>query len=170
MKVIITLSKTFLKGHLKAGQQTNFREKLLHGIGCPDCNKERGISCYYCVRGAKAKIHTCRSNYEYWKKKIDRLKDVNGVLSVRQWSEKPYHSPQEIIIDIPASEIDVQELTFFKDRDGSILWCPSIDGKFIPFETLANNDGLSLADFKSWFKNYDLSQPMAIIYFTKFRY
>lgn len=35
---------------------------------------------------------------------------------------------------------------------------------------LAKNDGLSLEDFKAWFKNYDLSEPLAIIQFTKFRY
>lgn len=32
------------------------------------------------------------------------------------------------------------------------------------------NDGLSLADWCDWFRHYDLSKPMAIINFTKFRY
>ena len=35
---------------------------------------------------------------------------------------------------------------------------------------LSANDGLSLKDFKSWFKGYDLSEAMAIIHITKFRY
>ena len=37
---------------------------------------------------------------------------------------------------------------------------------------LAENDGLTLADWEAWFSNpkYDLSEPMAIIHFTKFRY
>jgi hypothetical protein len=38
------------------------------------------------------------------------------------------------------------------------------------YNELSKNDGLSLPDFKAWFKNYDLSEPMAIIHFTKFRY
>lgn len=37
-------------------------------------------------------------------------------------------------------------------------------------EDLAHNDGLSTDDFKEWFRGYDLSQPLAIIHFTKFRY
>ncbi len=36
--------------------------------------------------------------------------------------------------------------------------------------TLARNDGLSLEDWEAWFKDYDLSKPMAIIHFTPFRY
>ena len=35
---------------------------------------------------------------------------------------------------------------------------------------LAANDGLSLADWKEWFKNYDLTQPLAVIQFTPFKY
>jgi hypothetical protein len=35
---------------------------------------------------------------------------------------------------------------------------------------VAKNDGLSLQDFKDYFKGYDLSEPLAIIHFTKFRY
>ena len=40
----------------------------------------------------------------------------------------------------------------------------------VPSFIIANNDGLSLDDWKEWFKGYDLSQSMAIIHFTKFRY
>jgi len=32
------------------------------------------------------------------------------------------------------------------------------------------NDGLTSNDWLEWFKNYDLSQTLAIIHFTKFRY
>ena len=35
---------------------------------------------------------------------------------------------------------------------------------------LAHNDGLSLNDWQDWFRNYDLSKPLAIIHFTNFRY
>ncbi|MGJ0538292.1 hypothetical protein, partial [Enterococcus faecium] len=35
---------------------------------------------------------------------------------------------------------------------------------------IARNDGLSIDDWEAWFRNYDLSKPMAIIHFTKFRY
>lgn len=59
-------------------------------------------------------------------------------------------------------------LLFDKDYhtliDGYNTFCIKAD------ETLAKNDGLSLEDFKAWFKGADLSEPMAIIHFTPFRY
>ncbi len=35
---------------------------------------------------------------------------------------------------------------------------------------LAEYDGLPFLDWHDWFKNYDHSQPFAIIHFTEFRY
>ena len=56
-------------------------------------------------------------------------------------------------------------------RDGQFVWWNfSIDGHFSNEEFLANNDGLTLRDWCAWFKDYDLSKPLAIIQFTKFRY
>ena len=37
-------------------------------------------------------------------------------------------------------------------------------------QTLAINDGLSLEDWKAWFRGYDITKPLAVINFTKFRY
>jgi len=53
--------------------------------------------------------------------------------------------------------------------------CDNCNGEGCTFDKidaieLAKNDGLSYADFKDWFKGYDLSNPMVIIHFTKFRY
>jgi hypothetical protein len=93
MKAVVLLSKTFFPQHPMAGYLTYFFEKVTGFQG-----------------NAYKKIHTCRSNYDYWKKKIDRLKAKGGVLSVRQWSEAPYRSPQETIIDIPAEIVGVQKL------------------------------------------------------------
>ena len=51
------------------------------------------------------------------------------------------------------------------------ICCPNNPtGTTLTREQLAKNDGLSLEEFKEWFKGYDLSQPMAIIHFTRFRY
>jgi hypothetical protein len=170
MKATVLLSKTFFQGHPKAGQETNFRRSVINGQGCDLCSgKNSAVICMdlNCNESSiTRKIHTCRANYDYWKKKIDRLEAEGGVLSIRQWSGKPYRSPQEIIVDIPASEIGVQELTFRKDRAASVL----VDGKNANFIQIARNDGLSANDFKSWFENCDLTQPLAIIHFTKFRY
>jgi hypothetical protein len=50
---------------------------------CPSCGG-------YATDDGVWKIHTIRANYEYWVKKIARLKEAGGVLSVRQWSNAPY--------------------------------------------------------------------------------
>ena len=176
MKAIVTLSKTFFPNHPKAGQETNFKQSVINGQVCERCSGKH--SAVICIDlncsdpSIVRKIHTCRSNYENWKKKIDRLKESGGVLSVRQWSGKPYRSPQETIIDIPAEFVGVQKLTFDKDRDGNTFWKYfTVDrNSAIELETLANNDGLSLKDLKEWFSGEDLNNPMAIIHFTKFRY
>jgi hypothetical protein len=177
MKAVILLSKTFFKGHPKAGQPTDFKEKVKCGTCKPSIFiKIEDMGCEErACNSLIPKIHTCRTNYEYWKKKIDRLKAVNGVLSIRQWSGKPYRSPQEIIADIPASEIGVQKVQFYLyEDDGVLIACvfndSETDWDVIPLGTLSANDGLSEEDFKSWFKDCNLTQPMAIIHFTKFRY
>ncbi|MDR1022889.1 MAG: hypothetical protein LBL94_06435 [Prevotellaceae bacterium] len=173
MEVVVLLSKTYFQKHPKAGEETHFAQKVKSGISnetwqiCRDCRvveKFYGDCCGFLPMKISKKIHTCRSNYSYWAKKIVRLKEVGGVLSVRQWSDVPYRSPQETVVDIPDEVVSVQKLTFDK-YDGV-----RIDGKHVELETLANNDGLSAEDFKSWFKGYGLSEPLAIIHFTKFRY
>ena len=65
----------------------------------------------------------------------------------------------------------MQELRF----DDGYIMMPYLgedlmNDRFLFTETISKNDGLLLDDFKAWFKGYDLSEPMAIIQFTKFRY
>jgi hypothetical protein len=101
------------------------------------------------------KIHTIRGNYELWRKRFDEINNRNAFLSVREWEGKPYNSKQK-------------ELFRFYDVHGiGVEKCYLID---MDRETLAKNDGLTLPDFKEWFKNYGVLTPLAIIHFTKFRY
>lgn len=53
--------------------------------------------------------------------------------------------------------------------------CATIHPKFVggcsvDCKTLAHNDGLSEVDWRNWFERYDLTEPLAVIHFTKFRY
>ena len=67
--------------------------------------------------------------------------------------------------------VGIQKLSFDKDKDGvPSLKFFNVNGKYIDREILANNDGLSLEYWQEWFSCYDLSKPLAIIHFTKFRY
>jgi hypothetical protein len=113
------------------------------------------------------KLHTIRADYEEWKRKIDEVNRGEAVLRVICWSGAPYNSKQLLIATLNKdSGCGLQKIYFDLESTSEIdEWL-----MFSDYETLAKNDGLSLDDFKAWFKSYDLSKPMAIIHFTKFRY
>jgi len=170
MKAVVLVSKTFFSQHPKAGNPTYFEQKILagqigaEGITFAENGQEKAV--------VGQKLHTCRSNFDFWKKKIERLKAVGGVLSVRQWSDKPYRSEQEVITDIPSSVVGIQKLTI---KYGEHKFLPSVEGKIICLPELAANDGLETYDFINWFKPVFEKEnaevlDFAIIHFTEFRY
>lgn len=146
---VLMLSKVFPAYHSKAGKPTLFAERL-----------------------GKEKLHTIRANYPLWKKRFEEIEQGKACLSIRQWSGQPYKSKQVEIKRLTADDgVGIQKLSFDKDRDGCILYkFFNIDGRFADIQDVANNDGLFFNDWREWFKDYDLSQPMAIIHFTNFRY
>ena len=152
---VLTLSHSFPANHAMHGKPTYFREKFL---GTP---------------GMLRKLHTIRANYTLWAKRIAEVQRGEAVLSVRQWSGKPYVSKQELIanltkddgVGIQKLQLEVADKLFGKYHARIDDGCGSAS-----IIELATNDGLSLEDWKEWFKNYDLSKPLAIIHFTKFRY
>ena len=149
-KYIITLSKFFLKQHIRAGEETGFKDIFLKG----------------------KKVHTIRANYNLWEARIKEVQEGKAVLSIRQWSGLPYRSKQDEITELSKEDgVGIQKLTFKKDSNGEFfLEDFDIDGKYIDFDKLAANDGLLTEDWYRWFKKYDLSKPMAVIHFTSFRY
>lgn len=144
---VITLSKNFMKEHPKAGQPTNFKEKFLSG----------------------EKIHTIRGNYPLWEKRIKEVQEGKAILSIREWIGIPYKEKQVLIKDLTCNDgVGIQKLAFDNGRFES----QSVDGDYCytVLDKPAMNDGLSFEDFRDWFKKCNLSEPMAIIHFTKFRY
>lgn len=86
---------------------------------------------------------------------------------------EPYKSKQVEIAQLTANEgVGIQKLIFI---DNNIM-LPVIEyGSGNEFKSMdrymfAKNDGLSFKDWKAWFRNYNLSNPLAIIHFTNFRY
>ena len=157
---VITLSQVFPTTHPKAGIPTGFQHKLQAALnGWKD--------------HAFIKLHTIRANYPLWAKRFEQIERGEACLSIRQWSGKPYASRQVEIARLTKEDgIGLQKLLFPRDRDGvhslSLFY---IEGtKDTTSEVLANNDGLSVPDWRDWFRTYDLSQPLAIIHFTKYRY
>lgn len=159
---VITLSQVFPVTHSRKGEPTGFKDKFLNAIKA--------------VPAEWWKLHTIRANYELWKKHFEKIEKGEACLSVRQWTGKPYRSKQVELARLTHKDgIGIQQLKIdkFPDED-STAWYGFVDGhtqnhnEF--FEKLAHNDGLTIADWYEWFKDYDLSKPLAVINFTKFRY
>ena len=156
---VLILSKIFPATHPRKGEPTGFREKFLAAI------KQ--------LKGEWWKLHTIRANYELWAKRIAEVQRGEAVLSVRQWSGKPYVSKQELIanltkddgVGIQKLQLEVADKLFGKYHARIDDGCGSAS-----IIELATNDGLSLDDWKDWFRHYDHTKPLAIIHFTKFRY
>lgn len=158
---VLTLSHSFPANHAMHGKPTGFFDKFMAGQA--DSRKGWLVS---------PKLHTIRANYTLWAKRIAEVQRGEAVLSVRQWSGRPYMSKQETIALLTAQDgIGIQMLKFLPDADGCILWSRFvIDNRYADIKNVANNDGLSLEDWREWFRNYDLTKPLAIIHFTSFRY
>lgn len=168
-KAVVTLSKVFFPLHSRKGEETHFKEKVISG----------------------EKIHTCRRNSKFWATRLTNIKDVGGVLSLRQWSGKPYRSNQEIITEIPAENIGFQTVKItriitkiehfaegIKEPFATAKhyeWFAEVDERPIVLHELAKNDGLTEDEFKEWFNPVFDSEKaetlsFIIIHFTNFRY
>ena len=155
----LTLSRVFPTTHARAGEPTMFAK---NAFKWPSVLDEPGT--FY-------KIHTIRANYEFWCKRFEKIAAGEACLSIREWVGKPYgegSTQREIIRLTRENGIGIQKLEFKEIGKG--FNAAVIDGKPWPREVLANNDGLSLQDWREWFKGYDLTKPMAIIHFTNYRY
>ena len=152
---VLTLSHSFPANHAMHGKPTYFREKFL---GTP---------------GMLRKLHTIRANYTLWAKRFEKIAAGDACLSVREWMGAPYRSKQREIarltkedgIGLQKLQLEVADKLFGKYHVRIDDGCGSAS-----IIELATNDGLQLEDWKDWFRNYNLSKPLAIIHFTNFRY
>lgn len=147
-KYILLLAKNFMKTHPKAGQETGFWNKVCQG----------------------QKIHTIRSNYELWEKRIKEVHAGNAFISVHEWTGIPYRSKQRELKQLHGSDVGIQKLDWT-----ALGWFIDDVESEITTGEIAKNDGLTMEDFSLWFKARINSEngtldPMAIIHFTDFRY
>ena len=168
---VLTVSRYFPKTHKRAGEETFFKEKILSAIGKYDDGIGRAIG----LDKIDKKIHIIRSNYPLWKKRIEQIQDGKAILSIRSWSGRPYNSKQVEICQLDKDSgcvVQMLDLSIFKTHE--LCFVNSFENSFsaqtASCNSISKNDGLSLENFKEWFKCYDLSEPMAIIHFTSFRY
>lgn len=153
-KINITVAKRFPKVHQRAGQPTNFAEKIMLG----------------------EKLHTIRKNYDLWAVNAEKMQTGRFVLSVRQWIEEPYKSKQREVFNTDAF-VSVERITIqYHAQSDSIAVCiedKTLDASEVA--TLIENDGLTEEDFKDWFfckqrHNEDTTFEGVIVHFTSFRY
>ncbi len=165
------VSRTFPTTHPKKGKPTFFVEKIQLSL---DLLIEAPGDF---VIDLDPKLHTCRANYPLWEKRMKEVQAGRAVIELFYWEGKPYRSKQVVFAVLDKdSGCGVQELRFevsnmyfpavMVEEHGIDKYKRIIGG----VEKLAKNDGLLFDDFEAWFKGYNLSEPMAIIQFTKFRY
>jgi hypothetical protein len=149
---VLMVSRFFPKGHPQEGKETGFVEKILSG----------------------EKIHTIRGNYEWWKKRIDKINAGEAYMSVRYWSGVPRHSNQVTFLELSSVGIENIDITYFIE-DMVVASIPQSLPDLFPLD-IENNDGLEYGDFVKWFfpkgekdKNNGKFTG-AILHFTDFRY
>lgn len=147
-KVILTLCKVFPVAHSRAGEPTEFEKKLKTG----------------------EKKHTIRYNAKnVWAQRYKGIASGAKYLSLREWTGRPYNSEQRELAR--CEKIGLQHITMTYGTDDSVpqAW---VDGKKVPVEQIAKNDGLSVADFVEWFFGSSKSNVFEgeVIHFTDFRY
>lgn len=152
---VITVSQKFPKYHKRAGDDTNFRYLILDAI---------------MTKNIFAKRHTIRQNYNLWAKRFEKINKGEAQISIREWTGKPYASPQQVIINLTKDDGIGLEKIYFEDELLSVINDGAFNSGFTSIKNICKNDGLSFDDFQEWFKNQDLSEPLAIIHFTSFRY
>lgn len=170
----IPFTPEFLSGHPRVGEPTYFKEKIQLGLGL--LIQAPGDF----VIDIEPKIHTIRQNFILWKKRVDKVRAGKAVIDLCEWKlPGGRFTPGNKLITFATLDKDsgcgVQILRFpaisiceRKETPLSVL----IDNpkSIYNIGLVGANDGLSLEDFKEWFKGYDISKHMAIIHFTSFRY
>lgn len=144
---VLLVSKRFPKKSRYSGLKTGFVNKILE----------------------REKIHTIRSNYDYWKKKIAEVQEGKAMLSLRTWKDDPYRSPQATFLNLfHHDQVAVQKLECRNDG----IYIDGCHFKIDILNQLAKNDGLQILWFMDWFDGVLVPgmEPMAIIHFTNFRY
>lgn len=145
-KVVLTLCKNFPSVHPRAGEPTGFEDKLKSG----------------------EKIHTIRGNIKgVWENRYEAIKSGRKYLSVREWTGRPYNSEQREYARYDSIGLQRITMVYGIDQAVPLVW---IDGKEVPIETVAKNDGIPVEDFIPWFLGHENTFNGVVIHFTDFRY
>lgn len=170
---VLMVSKVFPATHPRAGELTHFMSKILLNfdqvvVQYPDESQSAsrpGYASKYAAAivregGFEPKLHTLRENYDLWTRRAEKINRGEAVLSLRQWSGKPYRSKQQEFLQL--EKIGLQYISIISGRD----FC-YIDGQTNYLQIVSKQDGLSEDDFRAWFKKDFVG---VILHFTDFKY
>lgn len=188
IRYAVPCSTRFPSTHYRKGERTWFVEKIKNQL----CDyKETVVTCYdenykeTDILISERKLHTIRNNKNnVWTKRMKKVLDGKAVIDLFYWKlpgGRWTKGNEQIVFATldKDSGCGVQELGFYyTEFDGAMIDKPCLildtedcqDDTPLDITELAKNDGLSIDEFKSWFKGYDLSEPLAIIHFGHFRY
>lgn len=155
MSRVITFSRNFPASHPNKGKPTFFVEKMFASFLSLGIKYHyAGLPMHFLATLAderfEPKHHTIRAG-ERW--------EVGDKFSPRIWSDKPYNSKQIILApDVEIKKVwPITIMQQFEKGIGSLsvkvdhgLWYFEND---IFIEQIAANDGLSMVDFRNWFKD-----------------
>ncbi len=151
---VLMLSEHFPASHPKAGKKTGFREKRDQG----------------------QKKHTIRGNADLWEHRANEINTGKAILSIRQWSGKPYGSGTRQIEIGQLERLTTQRVTLdFSAPWNHFISVPQENGEthFPLFYEVAENDGLTVDDFLSWFQGRKKGSAVfhgVILHFTDLIY
>jgi hypothetical protein len=92
---VLMISEKFPAYHSRAGELTNFEEKIKSG----------------------EKIHTIRPNYEIWKNWEKEINEGKAILSIRKWSGRPYWTSMVEIMQLDRIGVQPIDNLLFFDSD-----------------------------------------------------
>jgi hypothetical protein len=146
---VLTVSRTFPKGHFREGELTFFVEKICRSVDLIRGDVVHLIESFM-YANCYPKYHTIRAG-QRWK--------IGDDISLRFWSGPPYRSKQVEFLKLKVVNIwNIQifqnetEWDFFINgtKRGSTAWKHNYHENII--DTLASNDGLRTSELLSWFK------------------
>lgn len=183
---VLMISRYFPATHPRRGEETHFMSGILLNfdrvVFQDEDESQRpgkiGYGSKYAAAmikegGFAPKLHTIRENYDLWARRAEKINAGEAVLSIRQWSGKPYRSKQVEFLRLEKIGVQKIKISNLKpppwQREEIINKLCVVDKiRSISPYAVAQNDGLSYDDFCAWFKK---DMKGCVIHFTEnFRY
>lgn len=139
-KILLSAPRRFPFWHSRSGERTEFAEKITKGI--------------------PPKIHILKRDVTYWEEAARKF-------ASRRW---------RYVVNLVYLDSDVYQpimrcryLHVQRARFGNDPGFIIVDGKSVPSDLIALNEGLNNEDLMEWSKKFG-DKTFAIVHFTKFRY